>query len=148
MMEWLLAPIDAARAHDLDLYQAWHGRLMVLAWSILFPLGILVARFFKITPNQDWPNQLDNTFWWHLHRVTQYLGGVAVIVALALIVKQLVRNRRDQLSWRVRLVCDRALRRSISFRMAARQQGRADRPGPRWLTAWRSLRHDVAPTHL
>ncbi len=85
MMEWLLAPIDAGRAHDLDLYQAWHGRLMVLAWSILFPLGILVARFFKITPNQDWPNQLDNTFWWHLHRVSQYLGGVAVIVALALV---------------------------------------------------------------
>lgn len=85
MMEWLLAPIDAGRAHDLDLYQAWHGRLMVLAWAFLFPLGILAARFFKITPRQDWPNRLDNPFWWHLHRLTQYVGGVAVIIALVLI---------------------------------------------------------------
>jgi hypothetical protein len=34
----------------------WHGRLMVLAR----PLLIIVARFFIVTPRQNWLRQLDN----------------------------------------------------------------------------------------
>lgn len=37
---------------------------MVLAWVILLPLGVLIARFFKITPHQSWPASPDNKFWW------------------------------------------------------------------------------------
>lgn len=84
-MDWLLAPIDAARPHDLDFYVSWHGRLMVLAWGVAFPIGIMIARFFKITPGQDWPNELDNTFWWRSHLSTQYSGGALMAVAFVLI---------------------------------------------------------------
>lgn len=84
-MDWLLSPIDPARAHDVGTYVAWHGRLMVLAWGALFPLGILIARFYKITPRQNWPRELDNKTWWHAHLALQYTGGAAMLAALALI---------------------------------------------------------------
>ncbi|MEM1401520.1 MAG: cytochrome B, partial [Pseudomonadota bacterium] len=58
---------------------------MVLAWSFLFPIGILVARFMKVTPGQDWPRVVDNKAWWHTHLSTQYCGGVAVVLALWLV---------------------------------------------------------------
>ncbi|MEM9144879.1 MAG: cytochrome B [Pseudomonadota bacterium] len=85
MIDWLTAPIDPARAHELGAYVSWHGRLMVLAWGGLFPLGILAARFWKITPGQDWPRELDNKAWWHAHLGLQYTGGAAMLAALALI---------------------------------------------------------------
>jgi hypothetical protein len=31
--------------HELAPWVQWHGRLMVLAWVILLPLGVLIARF-------------------------------------------------------------------------------------------------------
>lgn len=40
---------------------------MVVAWGVLLPLGILIARFFKVTPRQRWPAELDNKFWWYSH---------------------------------------------------------------------------------
>ena len=88
MVDWLLAPIDVSRGHDVGALVAWHGRLMVLAWAVLLPLGILMARFFKVMPGQDWPNHLDNKTWWHTHLTTQYLGGALMIVGLWLIVWQ------------------------------------------------------------
>lgn len=53
---------------------------MVLAWAILLPLGALAARYFKVTPRQDWPHHIDNRAWWHAHRGLQY-GGVALMLA-------------------------------------------------------------------
>ena len=47
---------------------------MVLAWGVALPLGVLIARFFKVTPQQNWPHELDNKFWWHAHRSLQYAG--------------------------------------------------------------------------
>ena len=85
MIDWLLAPIDPARGHEVAAAVAWHGRLMVLAWGLLFPLGIFAARFFKVTPGQDWPARLDNKAWWHGHRGLQYAGGLAMLAALALV---------------------------------------------------------------
>ncbi len=84
-MEWLLLPIDVSRAHLIPDNIAWHGRLMVIAWSVIFPSGVLIARFMKISPKQDWPNQLDNLTWWHSHWILQSLGGIAVVAALWLI---------------------------------------------------------------
>lgn len=52
----------------------WHARLMVAAWAVLLPLGALVARFFKVTAKQNWPQQLDNRSWWNAHRLLQYVG--------------------------------------------------------------------------
>jgi hypothetical protein len=84
-MEWLVAPIDPTRLHLVDPAIAWHARLMVLAWGIFCPLGVLVARFFKVMPRQNWPAQCDNRFWWLSHLGLQYLGGVLMVIALAII---------------------------------------------------------------
>lgn len=60
-----------------------HAVLMSIAWFILLPAGILIARFFKVTKNQDWPNELDNQFWWHSHRWLNYAGiGLATLGVL------------------------------------------------------------------
>ena len=81
---WLLAPLSGAIEHHIAGWTAWHARLMVLGWGILLPLGALAARFFKIVPGQDWPEQLDNKAWWHAHRVLQYAGVLAMTMGLVL----------------------------------------------------------------
>jgi hypothetical protein len=79
MIEWLLLPCDAGRPHDVGAGVAWHGRLMVIAWGVLIPTGIFVARFFKVTPRQDWPREVDNRFWWRTHLGCQYAAGIAML---------------------------------------------------------------------
>ncbi len=79
MWEWLCTPIDPARAHEISDAVAWHGRSMVLAWGIIAPLAIIVARFFKIMPGQNWPQELDNPIWWRSHWIGQ--TGVLLLSA-------------------------------------------------------------------
>jgi len=52
----------------------WHARLMVLAWNILLPLGILIARFYKVPDLKSWPRQLDCKRWWRGHIALQSCG--------------------------------------------------------------------------
>jgi hypothetical protein len=85
MMDWLLLPIDPGRAHDVGAAVAWHGRLMVLAWGVLIPIGIVTARFFKVMPWQDWPRQLDSRLWWRTHLACQYAAGAAMLLGFTLI---------------------------------------------------------------
>ncbi|WP_299283257.1 cytochrome b561 domain-containing protein [uncultured Tateyamaria sp.] len=85
MWEWLLAPVDPSRAHAVGAALAYHARLMVLAWAVCVPIGIIAARFYKITPRQNWPIELDNQAWWITHRVVQYGATVFMIAALLLI---------------------------------------------------------------
>jgi hypothetical protein len=85
ILEWLLAAIDPARPHDVGLGVSWHGRTMVLAWGVLIPLGIVIARYFKITSKQDWPRELDNKTWWHGHIACQYVGGLIMLAGLGII---------------------------------------------------------------
>ena len=60
----------------------WHGAVMAVAWLVLLPAGVLIARFFKVRPGQDFPRQLDDQFWWHTHRILQFLGaGLAGLAA-------------------------------------------------------------------
>jgi hypothetical protein len=60
-----------------------HGIMMAIAWLVLLPAGVLIARFFKVTRNQDWPNQLDSQLWWLCHRWLNYTGiGLATLGAL------------------------------------------------------------------
>jgi hypothetical protein len=68
LLTWLAAPISGSIDHSIAVQVAWHGRLMVLAMGLLTPPLIIVARFFKVTPGQDWPRQLDNPFWFIAHR--------------------------------------------------------------------------------
>ncbi len=70
--------------HEIAPWAAWHGRLMVVAWVIMLPLGVLIARFFKVTPRQRWPQTLDNRFWWHSHLALQY-SGIAIMTGAAML---------------------------------------------------------------
>ena len=85
MLDWWQASLFPLRVHEIDSAAAWHGRLMVLAWAVLLPLGVIAARFFKVTPRQKWPEQLDNWAWWRAHLALQYTGGLVLLAALALI---------------------------------------------------------------
>ncbi len=85
MLDWLLSPIDAERVHDIGVTLSWHARLMVLSWGVMTPVAILVARFYKITPAQDWPRELDNRFWWLVHFWGQVASFSMACVALILI---------------------------------------------------------------
>ena len=58
----------------LPTYMAWHASLMLVAWGLMLPVGVLLARFFKVTPEQDFPKIRDNQFWWNWHRGLQYGG--------------------------------------------------------------------------
>ena len=83
-MDWLMTPLSGATEHHIASWALWHARCMVLAWGVLLPLGALVARFYKVTPTQAWPRELDNRWWWNTHRVLQYSGVVLMSVGLAL----------------------------------------------------------------
>lgn len=85
MLEWMLRPLSGAATHSIEPAVYWHARLMVLAWGICLPLGALIARYFKIRPQQDWPAVLDDKAWWHGHRLFQYSGVVAMTVGLVLV---------------------------------------------------------------
>jgi hypothetical protein len=84
MIDWLLQPLSGAAQHRIDPWAYWHARSMVLGWGILLPLGALAARYFKITPHQRWPEQLDNKAWWHTHRWLQWAGVGAMTLGAAL----------------------------------------------------------------
>jgi hypothetical protein len=71
--------------HHLGATYAWHGRLMVLAWTVLLPLGIFVARYYKVTRAQRWPQRLDNKQWWYSHLVLQVSGVACMSAGLAVL---------------------------------------------------------------
>ena len=84
--QWLSRPISGtAAAHHVVPWVAWHGRLMVLSWGLLLPLGILVARFFKVTPSQAWPAVLDRKTWWRAHLWMQGSGVALMSVGVLLV---------------------------------------------------------------
>ncbi len=62
-LAWLLTPLSGSTTHTIAVWTSWHGRMMVLAWTILLPSGMFVARFCKILPRQDWPTSLDSKIW-------------------------------------------------------------------------------------
>lgn len=84
---WLLMPASGASAHDIAPGIAWHGRLMVLAWLVLMPLALLVARFYKVMPKQDWPRVTGNPTWFVAHRVLGYGIGAVVVVAIIAVLR-------------------------------------------------------------
>lgn len=100
----LSLPVSGASGHHVPGWAAWHGRAMVLAWGFLLPVGVLAARFYKVTPRQDWPAVLDNKRWWHAHLLLQN-GGVLVMTAgLAMVLSGTAglapwRNLHSLLGW-------------------------------------------------
>jgi hypothetical protein len=77
MLDWLFSPIDPSRVHEVGFAISWHARLMVIGWGVLAPLAVLIARYFKVMPRQDWPRELDNQTWWRSHWM-----GHSVVVGL------------------------------------------------------------------
>lgn len=71
--------------HALAPWAVWHARCMVLAWGTLLPVGVLVARFFKVLPGQNWPQVLDHKAWWHAHRLLQWSGVAVMALGLWLV---------------------------------------------------------------
>ena len=83
-IDWWLVPISGANEHHLSSWAAWHGRAMVLAWAMLMPLGALAARYWKLTAQQKWPEQLDSKMWWFAHQFCQYTSCLLVVIATVL----------------------------------------------------------------
>lgn len=86
MGDWLAASIDPTRPHEIATLVSWHARLMMLAWGGLLPVGVLVARYFKIWPGQDWPRKLDDQRWWHSHLALQWSGSALAVLGLGLVI--------------------------------------------------------------
>ena len=87
MLDWILQPLSGAATHMIAPEFAWHARLMVLAWAVLVPVGVLWARFWKIAPGQDFPRALDDKRWWNAHRLLHILAVLLSIVAVVLVWK-------------------------------------------------------------
>lgn len=107
--EALLRPLSGASGHHVPPWVAWHGRAMVLAWGFMLPLGVLIARFYKITPAQRWPATLDNKFWWRCHLALQYGGVLLMTLGLASVLsgsagKAPWRNPHSLLGWGIVLL--------------------------------------------
>lgn len=88
LWQWLLTPISGAFEHTISPTTSWHGRIMVLCWGVAVPLAVLAARFYKVTPNQHWPEELDNKFWWNVHRLLNYSSVVGSLLAVAVLFNQ------------------------------------------------------------
>ena len=82
VLDFLMQPISGADEHAISHAHKWHARFMVVGWGVFIPLGILIARYFKVTGRQNWPAQLDNQFWWRSHLLLQIGGCVLSLVAL------------------------------------------------------------------
>ncbi len=82
VISWLFTPLSGASEHHIAMAVAWHGRLMVFACAILAPILVIIARFYKVTPRQDWPRVLDNPFWMVTHRRLGHMVGLIMLVGL------------------------------------------------------------------
>ena len=82
ILDFLLQPISGAGEHHIAFEHKWHARFMTLAWGVMIPTGIVVARYFKVTRRQNWPQQLDNQFWWVSHLALQIGGCLLSVIAL------------------------------------------------------------------
>ena len=81
---WLAEPLRAVSPAGLPQAMQLHGLLMAIGSGVMMPLGVLVTRYCKILPWQDWPRELNRRFWWFAHQVTAYGGALAALAALVL----------------------------------------------------------------
>jgi len=79
-----MVSVDPSRVHDVGFHVAWHGRFMTLAWGFLVPLGVVIARYYKVTRKQNWPTEVDNHFWWRCHLTLQISAALLTLIALGL----------------------------------------------------------------
>ena len=94
IVAWLSTPLSGAPLHGIQAWEAWHGRLMVLAWTVLLPIGALVARFGKVPRRALWPGRLDRRGWWQTHRAVQSAGLAIMSLAAAIALLHAARSDR------------------------------------------------------
>jgi hypothetical protein len=85
---WMMTPLSGASTHGIEPMVAWHARLMTLAWGVLVPIGVLVARYWKLWPGQAWPQQLDHKGWWIVHRLVQWGAAILGTLGVYLVVQE------------------------------------------------------------
>ncbi|WP_218189547.1 cytochrome b561 domain-containing protein [Pseudomonas sp. PA15(2017)] len=90
--DWLRLPLSGSDEHRIDMRAAWHGRVMVVSWSVMLPLGVLAARYFKVMPGQGWPAVLDNKRWWRMHLWLQVGGSLAGVLGVLLVLGMATRQ--------------------------------------------------------
>ena len=106
LIMWLALPISGTADHLIAPVVSWHGRIMVAAWGLAVPVAVLLARFFKVKPNQAWPDELDTKFWWYGHQLLNYSAVAATCGAAALVWRQgdysgTVRELHSWMGWSI-----------------------------------------------
>lgn len=84
---WLTDPIRAGVVPVVGDDGRLHGLLMALAAGVLLPLAVLLARYCKILPGQDWPRELNRRFWWRGHLVLAYAGAALIALGFVFILR-------------------------------------------------------------
>ena len=84
---WLTDPIRLGVPQALSEADRLHAMSMALAAGVLLPLAVLLVRYCKILPGQDWPRQLNRRFWWFSHLALAYAASVAVAIGLVSILQ-------------------------------------------------------------
>jgi hypothetical protein len=85
IVEWLVAPLSGALQRENPPYFVAHALLTTFALGFLMPMGIVLARYFKITKKQDWPRQLDSKFWWQSHLFFSYTAMCCLLIGIVLL---------------------------------------------------------------
>ena len=128
---------------------ASHAAMMLVAWGVLMPMGGVVARYFKVTPRQNFPEEIDNPFWWNWHRVLQYGGMGLSSVALGLILSE-TGGRFDTLhAWCGLAVMTIGWLQIVSGLLRGSKGGVTDRRAvPTDPTTWRGDHYDMTRRRL
>lgn len=82
---WFTAPIRAGLAEPVNAADGWHGVLMMIAAGGVLPFALLITRYWKIVPGQDWPRALDHPLWWRVHRLMGYGSAAGVLAGFAFV---------------------------------------------------------------
>ncbi len=89
VMFWLLDPLRAGITQAISESDRLHGLLMTLAAGVMVPLAVLLARYFKVLPGQDWPRQLNRRTWWIAHLGLAYASLAVFVVAVYIVLKEM-----------------------------------------------------------
>ncbi|SDZ49962.1 hypothetical protein SAMN05444004_11758 [Jannaschia faecimaris] len=60
---------------------------MMLSWGVIAPLAVLITRYMKVIPGQDYPANLDSQVWWNIHRFGQITAVLIMFVGVAIILQ-------------------------------------------------------------
>jgi hypothetical protein len=81
LIGWLVEPLTSAVRRQEPFLFSVHGWINIFVISFAVPVGVVVARYFKVTSKQDWPREVDSKFWWRGHLWLSYMGVAMMIAA-------------------------------------------------------------------